>query len=350
MAAARQLTSLAAAQPPLFIGVDVGGTNIKVGLVDDCGRTLAYLTVPTEVELGPEEGARRMAAAADEVIRQAGATAEAVKRVGLATPGTMDIPAGMLLEPPNLRGWWNFPIRDALGRCCGLDVTFANDAGAAAFGEYWCGTGRDFRSMVLLTLGTGIGCGIIVDGVSLDGQHSHGAECGHIIIDYHEKARICACGQPGHLEAYTCAAAIVGRTRDLLDTGRVSSIAERLAQGAELTPRVVAEEAEAGDALAEEVILEAAEYLGVGIVSLLHTIDPDGVVLAGGMNFGGNASPVGRAFLGRVREEVAKRAFPIVAARVTIDYAALGSDAGYIGAAGLARRDFCDARQAAKPT
>ena len=345
MSAVRQITSFSEAQSPLFVGVDVGGTNIKVGLVDDRGRTLAFRAVPTEVDRGVEEATARMAAAVGEVIGEAGATIEAVKRVGLATPGTMDIPAGMLLEPPNLPGWRHFPIRDSLAGHLGLAVTYANDAGAAAFGEYWCGTGRDFRSMVLLTLGTGIGCGIIVDGVSLDGEHSHGAECGHIIIDYHESARVCPCGQTGHLEAYASATAIVGRTREALGKGRTSSITGRLAEGAELTPLVLAEEAAAGDALAAELILGTAEYLGIGIVTLLHTIDPDGVVLGGGMNFGGNESALGRGFLARVCEEVQRRAFPVVARRVKIDYATLGSDAGYIGAAGLARRDFYEAGQ-----
>ena len=348
MANSQQLTSLADAQPPLFVGVDLGGTNIKVGLVDNSGQTLAYQKVPTEVDRGPEDGVQRMAAAVREVIEQAGAEAKAVKLLGLATPGTMDIPAGMLLQPHHLPGWYDFPIRDRLSHHCGLGVTYANDAGAAAFGEYWRGTGRDFRSMVLLTLGTGIGGGIIVDGMSIDGEHSHGAECGHIIIDCNETARRCPCGQLGHLEAYASATAVVGRTEEALGAGRASSITGRLDAGAELTPLVLAEEAEAGDALARELILETAEYLGIGIVSLLHTVDPNGVVLGGAMTFGGNESELGRAFLDRVRQEVRRRAFPVVAERVAIDFASLGGDAGYLGAAGLARRDFCAASRAAK--
>jgi glucokinase len=215
-------------------------------------------------------------------------------------------------------------------------------------------------------LGTGVGGGIILGGAgrggaghggaghggagrsdagrggasgvcSIDGEHSHGAECGHIIIDYRDDARVCACGQPGHLEAYGSATALVKRTQEAIDRGHKSSISARLEMGEELTALLLAEEAEAGDALALELILETAMYLGVGIVSLMHTIDPAGVVLGGAMTFGGHDRSVGRLFLARIKQEVARRAFPVLAERTVIDYASLGSDAGYIGAAGIAR-------------
>ncbi len=184
------------AQPPLFVGVDLGGTNIKVGVVDDLGRPLSWLSVATKAENGPEDGARRMGAAVHEAISKAGARPDQVARIGLGSPGTMDIPAGMLLDPPNLAGWTDFPIRDRLAAHARLPVSFENDANAAAYGEFWVGSGRALRSMVMFTLGTGIGCGIVVDDLVLRGEHSHGAECGHIIIDCRPDAPICSCGQP----------------------------------------------------------------------------------------------------------------------------------------------------------
>jgi glucokinase len=216
-------------------------------------------------------------------------------------------------------------------------VAFTNDAAAAAYGEYWVGAGREFHSLVLFTLGTGIGCGIIIGDLSIDGENSHGAECGHIIIDCGQHARICGCGQRGHLEAYASATAVIKRTQEALDSGRKSSLGDRLAAGAELTPKLLAAEAEAGDDLSLEIVLETAAFMGVGIVTLLHTIDPTGVLLGGAMTFGGNDSPLGRRFLRRIKEEVDRRAFPLLARRIAIDFAALGSDAGYIGAAGIAR-------------
>lgn len=337
MSAPRHFIPLGAAQPPFFVGVDLGGTNTKVGVIDDLGRALAWHSIPTQAQNGPEQGARRMGEAVLEAIGLAGLKPAQIAAVGLGSPGTMDIPAGLLLDPPNLPGWTNFPIRDTLSRHCGLPVTFANDAGAAAYGEFWVGSGRVMESMVLFTLGTGIGCGIIVGDLSIDGQHSHGAECGHIVMDYHDDARLCSCGQPGHLEAYASAPAIVKRTEEALSAGRTSSLSARLAAGETLTPLVLSEEAEAGDRLSLEVILDTAGYLGVGVVSVMHTIDPTGVVLGGAMTFGGHQTQLGRRFLERVREEVRRRAFPVLAERTTIDYASLGGDAGYIGAAGLAR-------------
>lgn len=327
------------ARAPFYVGVDVGGTSIKVGLVDDLGRPLTFVALPTQSNRGPEDGAMRMGQAVLEVMAQAGMTPNQVAGVGLGTPGTMDIPAGMLLDPPNLPGWVDFPIRDRLGHHCGLPVSFTNDAAAAAYGEYWVGSGRGLPSMVLLTLGTGIGGGIIVKDSSIDGEHSHGAECGHIIIDCRDDARICSCGRSGHLEAYASALAVIRRTEEALAAGRKSSLASRLAGGASLSPLLLAEEAEAGDPLSLEIVLDTARYLGIGIVSLMHTIDPSGVVLGGAMNFGGNATALGRRFIERVREEVGRRAFPVLSQGTPIEYAVLGGDAGFIGAAGIARAE-----------
>ncbi|MFO0897409.1 MAG: ROK family protein [Pirellulales bacterium] len=337
MSSARQFLPLAQAQPPFYCGVDLGGTNIKVGVVDDLGRPLSWLTIPTATDQGPEDAARRMGAAVKEAARQAGIEAQHLARVGLGTPGTMDIPAGMLLDPPNLPGWKMFPIRERVSHHTGLPVTYANDAGAAAYGEFWVGSGRNFHSMVMFTLGTGIGGGIIIGDFSVDGEHSHGSECGHVVIDYRDEARLCGCGQRGHLEAYASGLSVVRRTHEALAAGHKSSLAHRIDGGEELTPLMIAQEAEQGDPLALEIVLDTGMYLGIGIVTAMHTIDPDGVVLGGAMTFGGHASPLGRRFLERVREEVKKRTFPVLAQTTVVDFASLGGDAGFIGAAGLAR-------------
>lgn len=324
-------------QPPYFVGIDLGGTNIKLGLLDNLGRSLAYRSIPTETRLGPEEGARRMGEAVPQLIQDAGLAAKDVPRVGLATPGTMDIGRGMLLEPFNLPGWYNFPIRDRVSHYCGLPVTYTNDANAACFGEFWRGAGHHFDSMILLTLGTGVGGGIIIDETAIVGEHSVGAECGHIIIDCRDDARVCSCGARGHLEAYASATAVTARALEGLEAGRPSSIADRQRAGEAVTPLLVAEEAERGDPFALEIVLETARYLGIGIVTLIHTIDPNGVILGGAMDFGGHGTELGRKFLARIRQEVGRRGLPPATAHLEIDFATLGGDAGYIGAAGLAR-------------
>ena len=326
------------AAPPFFVGIDLGGTNIKVGVVDDHGATLSWLTIPTEREKGGEDASRRMGQAVHQAAAQAGLQTSDIARAGLGSPGTMDVPAGMLLEPHNL-GWRNFPIRDRVSHYCGLPVTFSNDADAAAYGEFWVGTGKEFRSLVLFTLGTGIGCGIIVDHKRMVGENSHGGECGHIIIDYRSDARVCPCGQPGHLEAYASATAVIRRTQEALAAGRKSSLALRVAAGEELTPLMLDQEAAQGDELSLEIIMDTAGYLGVGAVNLMHTIDPNGVVFGGAMTFGEHKTELGRRFLARIQQEIQRRAFPVLAQRTKIDFASLGGDAGYIGAAGVARVD-----------
>ena len=327
------------AQQPLFVGVDVGGTNIKLGLVDELGRTVAHASIPTNEELGAQSAIDRSAAPIGEMLQGCGLKFPDVAAIGLGTPGSMDIPNGLILEPPNMPHWRYFPLRDKLREATGLPVAFANDANAAAFGEFWVGSGQQFKSMAMFTLGTGVGGGIILDGVSLDGEHSFGSELGHLVIDQSPTARLCVWGGgQGQLEAYASAPAVVARATELLQSGRDSSgVQARLSRGEELTTLMLAEEAERGDALALEVILETGRYLGIGVVSVVHAVDPGAVIIGGAMTFGGHATMVGQRFLARVREEFQTRAYHVVRDATVIDYAQLGGDAGYIGAAGLAR-------------
>ena len=329
--------SPSSARAPFFVGIDVGGTNIKFGLVDDQGSTITYSTIRTEAKRGPADAVKRMAAEIDVLVGQANTSTDKIPAVGLATPGTMDIAAGMILEPPNLPTWRHFPIRDRLQEAVGKPVSYANDANAAAFGEFWVGSGADVPSLVMLTLGTGVGGGIIIGDLSIDGEHSHGSECGHIIIDHSPDARVCSCGHTGHLEAYCSAKGLIRRAEEVLREDRPSSVRERLKAGDPLTPLLLAKEAERGDKLSTELIMELAHYLAVGITSLVHTIDPGAVVLGGAMNFGGPDTDLGQRFLETVRSEFRRRTFPVPAEKIAVDFAKLEGDAGYVGAAGIAR-------------
>lgn len=325
------------AQRPLFAGVDLGGTGIKIGLVDDAGNTISETSIPTDQERGPADAMCRITATIKELLTTAKIDPAELVAVGLGTPGTMDIPSGMILEPPNLPAWRHFPVRDELARICQRPVAYANDAGAAAYGEYWIGTGQQYSSMVLLTLGTGVGGGIIIGDLSIDGENSHGAECGHIVIDSSPSARICSCGQPGHLEAYASATAVVERMHEALQDDSTSSLHQWLESSSELTTLLLFEEAVKGDRLAHRIVIETADYLALGIVSLVHTIDPGIVVLGGAMTFGGHGTALGREFLERIRFRFREQTFPVLADRTVVDFAGLGSAAGYIGAAGIAR-------------
>lgn len=332
---------LSQAEAPYFLGVDVGGTNIKIGLVDNAGRTMAFQEIETLEPNGPQAAVARMADTCRELCRVAGLDFAKIARIGLGTPGSMDIDRGLLIEPPNHPHWHHFPIRQALETATGHKVSFINDANAAAFGEFWIGTGEKHQSMVLLTLGTGVGGGIIVDGHLINGVNSFGSECGHVIVDSSPNARLCVWGGGrGHLEAYASASAVAARTIDGLKAGIHSSLQEPFEAGEKISARRVYEAAEGGDTFALEIIDATANYLAIGITTMVHMVDPGLVVLGGAMDFGGHESPVGMRFLNRIRSEFKELTFSNVAEGTTIDFATLGGDAGYLGAAGIARDDY----------
>ena len=333
---------------PNFVGVDLGGTNIKVGVLDDAGKTLSYVTTPTLVERGPEDATKRMADAILQAVAKAGLTPADVARVGLGSPGTMDIPSGSLVRPSNLPGWNFFPIRDRLAENVGLPVTFAHDGPAAAFAEYWVGAGQGEEGLILLTLGTGVGCGIVLNGHVWNGAHSHGGEAGHNLIDTSENARWCKCGQRGHLEAYASATGVANRTIEYVEAEFKTSLTERVRarKRDDEIPKMVFEEAEAGDEVALRIVKETARYLSHGMISLIHTIDPSCILIGGAMTFGGKTTATGRIFLETIEQETRSRIFLHLAERLRIDYAVMGNDAGYVGAAGLARQDWEEAQAA----
>src|SRR5205807_8372090 len=151
-----------------------------------------------------------------EAMRAAKVRSEQVAAIGVATPGTMDIPAGIILDPPNLKPWQNVPVRKHVHETFRLPTAFQNDANAAALGEYWAGAGRGVASLVFFTLGTGVGGGVVLDGKVLEGRHSHGAELGHLKIEM-TRPRQCGCGRYGCLEAYASATSVVKRTHELLN-------------------------------------------------------------------------------------------------------------------------------------
>lgn len=319
-----------------FAGVDIGGTNVKLGVVDASGTVLSSTSFPTRQELGPDHAFEESRKALARICETAGIRLIAC---GLGTPGSMDIPAGLILEPSNLPGWRHFPVRDRLSEVLGIPVTFANDANAAAFGEYWCGAGREARSLVFFTLGTGVGGGIIIDGLVLEGAHSLGSELGHIPVDSAATARRCSCGQRGHLEAYASATALVQCCQERLATG-VSTSSLGASSGRELTARAIAEAAGNGDQLAMDLVLETADWLGAGVALTAHVVDPELFMLGGAMDFGGEKTVLGRQFLARVRQKAAALVFPEIARQLKIGFATLGTESGWIGAAGLACHEW----------
>jgi glucokinase len=312
-----------------YVGLDVGGTSMKGGVVDDTGQPLSSVSLPTEAHRGQDFGLERMCETIRAAVKAAGLDMSDLAAIGVATPGTMDIPGGLILDPPNLKPWQNVPVRRHVEQFFGLPTAFQNDANAAALGEFWAGAGRGVDSMVLFTLGTGVGGGVVLGGRVLTGQHSHGAELGHLRIEM-TNPRICGCGRKGCLEAYASATAVVKRAREALEMDEGRSSLHRLER--ELTAQAVFEAADAGDVLAGRLVEETAFYLAVGAINAMHSIDPDMVVFGGGMIAAGDR------FLDRIRAHIQEMAFPVCADRTQVRYAELGSDAGFIGAAACGRQ------------
>ena len=322
-----------------YLGIDIGGSTFKVGVVADDGESLAKTRVPSRLDKGLEAGLARLYECVEHVVTDSGADWDEIAAIGVAAPGTMDIPAGIVFHPFNLPGWENLPLRDRVQEQFGKPTVLQNDANAAAYGEYWVGAAREARSLMFWTLGTGIGGGIVIDGQILTGAHSHAAECGHMIVQM-EGGHPSPHGIHGGLELYAGARALVRRTQDALDAGRPSVLNDWMLLGEELDPRLIAKAAEEHDELAEELIMQTAHYLAIGTINVMHIVNPDTVLMGGAMTFGRNETALGKRFLARVKQAINDHGFPIPARQTTIDFASLGSDAGYIGAAGCARAEF----------
>jgi glucokinase len=312
----------------LFVGLDVGGTTIKAGVIDESGKVHGRVVIDTEAARGQEHGLRRMEMAVREATAKAGVELTRIAALGVATPGTMDIREGIIIDPPNLKPWKNVAVRRHLEGVFGKPTGFQNDANAAAYGEYCFGAGRGVRSMALFTLGTGVGGGIVLDGEVLEGEHSHAAELGHAKVEV-TQPRQCNCGQRGCLEAYASATAVVKRTCEALavDANRSSRLHDLALLGQDLTAQAVFKAADEGDDLARRIVDETAMYLAVGAANVMHTIDPELIVFGGGM------MGAGEPFLRKIRGFLREVALPIPAERTKVRLAELGADAGFIGAA-----------------
>lgn len=327
-----------------YAGIDVGGTTIKLGLVDENASSLAYQSISTEQESGPENAAANAVKAIEQMIEKAGLERSRLAGAGLATPGPMDIPTGMLHGPGNLPAWHNVPIQKIFSDALGMPVEFDNDANAAAYGEFWAGAGQKLNSMVMFTLGTGVGGGIVMKDKKgavqvLQGAHSCGGELGHIVIDSSEEAPLSSLGTRGTLEGYCGSYGVVGQAKRLLaDQYIETALRDSIAEGEKLSPLLIANTAEAGDKVAKQIVMDTARYLAMGITSAILTIDPEGVVIGGNLTFGGAGHPLGEEFMAEVRKHTFERIFPNLRDKVTIEFAQLAGKAGYIGAAGLACR------------
>ncbi|MFO1143993.1 MAG: ROK family protein [Amaricoccus sp.] len=303
------------------LAVDLGGTDLRVAVVDAAGTVLAFAAEPTP-RVGPAAGAGRIATLAERVRAEAD---RPIVGMGIAAPGPIDIPAQVLLGPPTLPGWHDVPLAAMLGERLGLPVRLENDGNAAALGEWRFGAGRGVSSLVFVTVSTGIGGGVVVDGHLLHGRRGMAAEIGHMTIT--GEGEPCFCGAVGCFEAVACGTALGRRAARATTPGDASTL-RRLAGDADPSGRDVIEAARLGDPLALALVEEEGRWLGVGFTNLLHLYGPEVVVVGGGIS---NGLDLLRPAIERT---VAARAMPPYR-DIPIAPAQLGRHAGLAGAASL---------------
>lgn len=311
-----------------FAGIDVGGTSIKIGIVDERQNVIAHQRVKTADHPTAASALQHVHSLIDQSLRTLGGLS--LQAVGLAAPGLMS--DDTVQETSNLSGWEGAHLRDLIETTFGQPVTLVNDALAAAVAEHHV---RRIRSLCLITLGTGVGGGLMIDNAPFTGDAGFGGELGHMVVDAGQAARVCGCGRPGHLEAYAGAAGVVQTVCERLRTTD-SCLATFAAD--QLTAEMIFDAAEAGDAVARAAIAETAEKLAVAISGVAHVMGPMAFLLGGAMTFGGAQSPVGRQFLHTIEQHVERLTLREINGRLSIGFASLGADAGVIGAALTARR------------
>ena len=360
------------------IGVDLGGTDIKAGLVSSIGDISCRVAVPTDVETGgPKVVASRIAEAVRQVLVEVGTqgihatSAEARHRVpseksnsvqpplssraqaseihsevreigiGLGSPGLIIAETGVVHFSPNFPGWRDIPLVTYVNAelaklqspqthkkykpiLQGMD----NDVNAMTLGELHHGAGVGYNNLVALTLGTGVGGGVVIDGEVYHGSQNTAGELGHTVVE--PDGRYCGCGNQGCLEAYAGAKNIVERFQEKMATGRSTTLATATNAGTTLTPRMIAEAAQAGDELAIEIFAETGRYIGIALTSIAHILNPQIVIIGGGIADAGE-----KLLFEPLRAELSKRVMDIPG-QMKIVKARLGNDAGIVGAAMLA--------------
>ncbi len=317
-----------AAKTKYAIGIDLGGTNVVMVLVSQDGKLKSDRRFPTEAEKGPEYVISKMAANALEIIKEAGLKASDVKCIGIGAPGPLDSRKGIVLVAPNLPGWKNIKLKAILEKKTGIKTGVENDANCAVYAEKWMGAAKSFDNVVGFTLGTGVGGGIIIDGKLIRGASNTAGELGHTIIEMN--GRQCGCGNKGCLEAYASASAIANTAKEKIKAGSKSMITEMVKGDLnKITSKTVYEALLNNDKTASEVWQYFAESLASGIAAALNSLNPQAVVIAGGVINAGD-----RLFV-PLKKETAKRSFaaPFNAAKILP--AKLGEFAGAIGAAGV---------------
>jgi glucokinase len=319
------------------IGVDLGGTNMRIAALDGSGKQLELITTSTEVKRGRESVVGDICDAIRALRKKFDGRFD-FTGTGIGVPGIIDMGTGTVLQSPNLPDWANYPVRDEIARRIEGNVTLENDANVAALGEKWMGAGRDVDSMCMFTLGTGVGSGIVLEGKIWHGMMGMAGECGHITV-YPDGVQ-CGCGNRGCVEQYASATAVKRMAIEAIATGRAPELARAMSENPEFSSKVVFQYAMQGDTAAKEIFDVVGRSLGMVLADVVNALNLPMYVLGGGMASGWEA------FAPAMFAELRRRSYVYVATapderlprrkHTLITRALLGSDAGLVGAAKLA--------------
>lgn len=304
------------------VGVDIGGTNIKSALLDINGKIYHKIEFPTEAHRGWEDVLNRIYHGIHQLINLEACKVSDILGIGLGIPGLPNFTTGEVLWGPNI-GWEKVPAGSWLSGKLGLPVYIDNDGNVAAYGEFWAGAGKNAKILAAVTIGTGVGAGIIINGNVLRGVGGAAGEFGHMIIL--PDGPTCSCGRKGCLETLTSATAIVKAAERAIDEGHETSLA-KLRQ---INAKAIFQGAAAGDKVSQEIIDELAYYLGIGLANITNLLNPDLILIGGGVSRGGSL------LMNPLRKYTLENSLPTAGQQVKIELAQLGNDAGAVGAAGI---------------
>ncbi len=304
------------------IGIDVGGTNVKIALVDDKGSIIYSNSVPTRAEMGYEYTVNNIKQAIRDLMTESKVTD--IEGIGFDFPGQIDYKNGVVRLAPNIPGWVNVPIAQIIEDEFKIPTRIDNDVHCAALGELKYGAGRGCENFICMTVGTGIGSGIVINGKLVRGASNAAGELGHIKLQMHD-GPLCGCGDYGCLEAFASAPAIVAMAEDYIKGGKSTKYRE-MANGGDITAFIVAEAAKQGDPVAKRIFTIMGERIGFGLSSVVNLLNPEKIIVGGGV------ADAGDILLDPIRETIKKRAMSVAGSAVEVVPAELGNTAGVIGA------------------
>lgn len=314
----------------LVLATDLGGTNMRTALMNDRGEILAHMRKSTNADMGKDKVIEKLITTLKATTSKHNTPLRKIEGIGIGFPGPVDVELGVVLSPPNMKGWINVPLKDIMEEEFKMPVIIENDANAAAIGEHWMGAGKGMKNLVCITLGTGVGGGIVLNDKIWHGATGIAGEIGHTTII--RNGQKCNCGNRGCLEAYASATGMVRMMHKALLMGGMDkqSLSVMPVDEEKLNKdgsKYISELAAKGNKIALSVIKEMIQILGIAIVNIVHILNPEIIVISGGV------TNMGSKLFEPLREEVKKRAFEKAVEYLRIVPARLGENAGVIGAA-----------------